>query len=143
MCDGSNKECLMNIGATFCLSGTRVHLSDEGAVQPLRVDAEFWRRMTNEPALRAGRLLGVEAVRTDDDVHGSKWERHPHGDELLCVVSGQIDVILEEPSGEQRIPLEPLTGFIVPEGVWHRLLVKEPAVLLGITRHADTEHRDV
>jgi len=28
-------------------------------------------------------------------------------------------------------------------GVWHRLLVKEPAALVGVTRHADTQLRDV
>ena len=99
--------------------------------------------MTSERALSAGRLLGVEVVRTDDDVHASKWERHPNGDELLCVVSGQIDVVLQESSGERLISLEPLTGLIVSQGVWHRLVVKEPAVLVGVTRHADTQHRNV
>jgi mannose-6-phosphate isomerase-like protein (cupin superfamily) len=127
----------------FSLSGMRVHLSDGPDVQPLRADAGFWERVTSNRALCAGRMLGVAAVRTNDDVHASKWERHPNGDELLCVVSGQIDVVLEEPSGERIVPLEPLTGFIVPQGVWHRLLVKEPAVLVGVTRHDDTQLRDV
>lgn len=133
----------MQHAAKFSLPGARIHLSDEQGVQPLRIDAGFWKRITSDPALRAGRMLGVEAVRSDDDVHASTWERHPNGDELLCVVSGRIDVVLEESAGERLIPLEPLTGLIVPQGVWHRLRVKEPAVLIGVTRHADTQHRDV
>jgi mannose-6-phosphate isomerase-like protein (cupin superfamily) len=133
----------MNRGEKFSLSGMRIHLSDGPGVQPLHADKALWQRMTSDRALSAGRMSGVEAVRTNDDVHASKWERHPNGDELLCVVSGRIDVVLEEPSGERVIPLEPLSALIVPQGVWHRLLVKEPAVLVGVTRPADTQLRDV
>jgi mannose-6-phosphate isomerase-like protein (cupin superfamily) len=133
----------MNRGAKFSLPGMRIHLSDAEGAQLLPADSAFWKRVTSDPELSEGRMLGIEAVRTDDDVHASKWERHPNGDELLCVVSGQIDVVLEESSGERLISLGPLNGLIVPQGVWHRLLVREPAVLIGVTRHADTQHRDV
>lgn len=133
----------MENGAKFSLSGMRIHLSDEQRVRSLRANAALWERLKSDRGLRAGRLLGVHTVRTNDDVHASQWERHPNGDEVLCVVSGRIDVVLQEPSGERLIPLEPQTGFIVPQGVWHRLLVKEPAVLVGVARHEDTQLRDV
>lgn len=133
----------MNNEAPFSLSSTRVLLSDGPGVEQLRMDAGLWKRLETDPQLRTGRMLGVHGVKTDDDVHASTWERHSKGDELLCLVSGRIDVVLDESSGERVVPLEPLTGLIVPQGVWHRLHVKEPAVLVGVTRHDDTQHREV
>ena len=122
----------MDRGEAFSLPGVRVHLRESQGVGLIPADATFWERMKADGSLRAGRILGVHSVRTDEDVHASKWERHPNGDELVCVVSGRVDVVLDEPSGERRIPLEPFTGTIVPQGVWHRLQVKEPSVLVGV-----------
>jgi quercetin dioxygenase-like cupin family protein len=59
-------------------------------------------------------------------------ERHPDGDEILYVVAGAVDVLLEtEPA--QRIALEAGDGLIVPRGVWHRLEIIAPAEILYAT----------
>jgi quercetin dioxygenase-like cupin family protein len=59
-------------------------------------------------------------------------ERHPDGDEILYVVAGAVDVLLEtEPA--QRIALEAGDGLIVPRGVWHRLEIVAPAEILYAT----------
>jgi mannose-6-phosphate isomerase-like protein (cupin superfamily) len=129
--------------STFALAGTRFQLPAGPRVRALRADVEFWSRMRHDRSLRAGRIVGVHAVETNDDVHAAKWERHPRGDELLCLVSGKVDVVLQESSGERRIPLAPQSGLIVPQGTWHRLEVKEPGMIVGVTPHADTQHRDV
>jgi mannose-6-phosphate isomerase-like protein (cupin superfamily) len=130
-------------GPTFALAGVRIHLADGPRLRSLRIHAASWQRMQRDPALRTGRILGVHAFRNDDDVHASQWERHPRGDELLCLVSGQMNVVLQEPAGERLISLAPLSGVIVPQGRWHRLMVKEPGVLISVTQHAGTQHCDV
>jgi quercetin dioxygenase-like cupin family protein len=61
-----------------------------------------------------------------------KGERHPDGDEVLYVVAGRLEVVLEtEPA--QRVGLKAGDGLIVPRGVWHRIDVIEPTKVLYIT----------
>jgi hypothetical protein len=57
-------------------------------------------------------------------------EMHPDGDELLYLISGRISVILEEQGTERVVEVEPGQALIVPRGVWHRVLPKEPSRLL-------------
>jgi len=59
-------------------------------------------------------------------------ERHPDGDEILYVVAGAVEVLLEtEPA--QRVALHAGDGVIVPRGVWHRLEIVAPAEILYAT----------
>jgi len=59
-------------------------------------------------------------------------ERHPDGDEVLYVVAGAVEVLLEtEPA--QRVELRAGDGLIVPRGVWHRLEIIEPTQVLYAT----------
>ena len=65
-------------------------------------------------------------------------ELHPDGDELLYLVSGAIEVILddgdEETIGtETSIVLRGGDAFIVPRGVWHQINVIEPAYFVHVT----------
>jgi mannose-6-phosphate isomerase-like protein (cupin superfamily) len=58
---------------------------------------------------------------------------HPDGDELLYLVEGAVDVILDTKDGERCVSLEPKQAFVVPRGVWHRVEVKQPSCLLHFT----------
>ena len=60
--------------------------------------------------------------------HGG--EMHPDGDELLFLVEGAIDIALDKEAGEQVVPLDTGQAFVVPRGIWHRIIVKEPCRLL-------------
>src|SRR6516162_3176861 len=60
-------------------------------------------------------------------------ELHPDGDEILYLISGRIDVILEEPTGNRTLTVEPGHAIIVPQGVWHKVELREPCRLLFIT----------
>ena len=62
--------------------------------------------------------------------HGG--ERHPHGDELLILISGDVSVELEE-EVTRNVRLRPSEGFIVPQGIWHRVLVHSPCRLIYVT----------
>jgi hypothetical protein len=62
------KGVSMSHAARFSLSGMRIHLSDGPGVESLRADPSFWERVKRDRALCAGRLLGVEAVRTNVSV---------------------------------------------------------------------------
>ncbi|WP_258127748.1 cupin domain-containing protein [Achromobacter anxifer] len=87
-------------------------------------------------------LVGVKAVASDADVHGDVWERHPAGDELLCVLEGRVVLTLMAGDGaESDVLLEARRSAIVPRGVWHRLHVACPGKILFVTPGHGSEHR--
>jgi len=76
-----------------------------------------------------------------------RGEMHPDGDELLYLVSGRVDLILELDGtsttvGAERLEtLQPGEAIIVPKGTWHRVEVREPSRLVHITPGPNGAHR--
>lgn len=70
-----------------------------------------------------------------------RGEMHPDGDELLFVLSGKVDVLLEEDGMERAVEVAPGQALVVPRGVWHRVILREPSQLLAITPGPGGEHR--
>jgi mannose-6-phosphate isomerase-like protein (cupin superfamily) len=67
----------------------------------------------------------------------------PAGDELLYLLTGAVRIVLEQPDGERTLALRGGQGFLVPQGVWHRLILDQPTDLLFITPARGTRHRPV
>ena len=89
-----------------------------------------------------GWLVGIKAAASDADVHGDVWERHPAGDEMLCVLEGRVVLTLMDDTGaESDLLLDARRSAIVPRGVWHRLHVACPARILFVTPGQGSEHR--
>lgn len=87
-------------------------------------------------------LVGIKAVASDADVHGDVWERHPAGEEMLCVLEGRVVVTLMAEDGAQTdMLLDTRRSAIVPRGVWHRLHVACPGKILFVTPGQGSEHR--
>jgi mannose-6-phosphate isomerase-like protein (cupin superfamily) len=122
---------------TFDLAGTYIQLDDGPTAMAIEVDEEFWERIDTRPELQGGRLVGKFHNAGDWDV----WEMHPAGDEVVSLLSGAIDVVLDEASGERVVALRPGATCIVPRGVWHTANVHTPGDTLHITRGAGTQHR--
>lgn len=113
----------------FDLSQSIAHLRRDGTFQiepgrpgpPKRVD---------------GYSVGAPSMTANAPHRG---EMHPDGDELLFLVSGRIDVVLETDGQqdavgqEQTLELLPGNAIVVPKGVWHRVLIREPSQLVHIT----------
>jgi mannose-6-phosphate isomerase-like protein (cupin superfamily) len=137
--------------AAFNPVDTYAFLQDGGAAHPFAVTERFWRELMagthREPgALPEARLAGEgdgwllsAYAYADGDTH---WECHPRGDEILVVLSGAMDAVLELPQGERVVPLTAGIACVVPRGVWHRLRTREPARLLALTYGKGTQHRE-
>ena len=108
-----------------------VHLHAGGAATVAPRTPTFWRHLV---AGAGDRVVGA--------VHGREaGEMHPHGDELLCLLAGAVNVVLEEVDGERTVPLRAGQVFVVPQGAWHRLVLRAPADLLFVTPPKGTELR--
>lgn len=119
---------------------TYVALGPGGAAETIPVQADFWRNLMagKFPVLEDGRLVAMFQV----GLSWSGWEMHPAGAELVCLLSGKIELVLEEPDAEHALTLRHAGDFVlIPRGVWHRFRGTEPSSALFITPGKGTQHR--
>ncbi|WP_066684056.1 hypothetical protein [Caulobacter sp. CCH9-E1] len=115
-----------------------LRLTAGGLVEILPRSAESWRAINTA---QGERVVGFSQPRRGEDLHPQVWEMHPEGDELLHLVEGAIDLVLDAPEGEQRIALSGGQSCVVARGAWHRLLLREPSILMFITPAGGTRMR--
>jgi|SRR5262245_16794737 len=123
----------------FSLDRTYVHLRPDESALAMEGGAKFWQGIDQRHDLDRGRLMGS----VDQTADWNHWERHPAGDEILVLLSGEMELVLDTGRGEERASLQTGQAFIVPKGVWHRGIVKRPGQLMFLTPGAGTEHRPV
>lgn len=128
MADGSSFD-LANVVAALYRDGTSGVIElQAGKAPPVRLD---------------GFTVGAPFM-TQSAPH--RGELHPDGDELLYLIAGRVDVILDdgdlEMVGTETVTsLQPGEAFIVPKGVWHRVDVREPSHFVHITPGPGSGHR--
>jgi mannose-6-phosphate isomerase-like protein (cupin superfamily) len=119
------------------LSDHVVHLTDELGITVFPRNDELW-VARDRPELTTGRLVSIFSY----DGTWDYQERHPTCAELVYVITGAVDLLVDTGAGE-RARHVPAGGVgVVPAGGWHRLAVHEPCSVLFITpTPAQTEHR--
>lgn len=123
----------------FDFDETYVQLEDGAGARPLEVGNDFWSKIQERSDLHGGRLICLCRF----DTNWPSWEMHPAGDEIVYLLAGSVDLILDEAGGERTVDLRGRAACIVPRGIWHRAIVHEPSEVLHITRGAGTQHRPV
>lgn len=84
----------------------------------------------------------VSSYRFDSD--WSSWEMHPAGDEIVCLLSGDTELILDRDGTEERIHLKhPGSYAIVPKGTWHTARTRVDTVCLFVTPGEGTQNKSV
>lgn len=72
------------------------------------------------------------------------WEKHPHGDEIVILLSGHMTFVLESADGDREVELTtPGDYVVVPADVWHTARAHESSRMLFVTPGEGTEHRSV
>jgi mannose-6-phosphate isomerase-like protein (cupin superfamily) len=85
-----------------------------------------------------GRLVSMHTFTEPWDT----WEMHPHGDELVLCVDGEIVLHQEHPDGTVgQVTLHPGQAVVNRPGVWHTADVAAPATAVFITAGVGTEIR--
>ena len=82
------------------------------------------------PQRIAGYTVGAGHI-AGESPHGG--EMHPDGDELLYLISGRVQVVLELDDGDRVVDVDAGQALVVPRGVWHLIRVVEPGQLFNIT----------
>ena len=119
---------------------TYVHLDHAGAARLLEVDEKFWTELMagGRPDLERGHLVMAFAFAAPWD----SWEMHPHGEEIVMLLSGEATFVLETAQGLERVRLGRAGEFVVvPRGTWHTADTEIATTMLFITAGAGTEHR--
>jgi mannose-6-phosphate isomerase-like protein (cupin superfamily) len=122
---------------SFTLDSSYVNLRPDDSATVLKIGPRFWANVHMRTDLNDGRLVGATRQTKDWPF----WERHPAGEEILILLSGELRMVLQTRRGMQRVPLKAGQTLMVPRGLWHRAVVKKPGVLIFITPGGGTEHR--
>ena len=71
------------------------------------------------------------------------WEIHPAGEELVVLLSGCVDMLIDRGGTIETVRLDaPGRYAIIPRDSWHTANVHEPTRMLFIPPGAGTRHAD-
>lgn len=124
----------------FQASETYLHLGPEGSAIPLEANETFWEKLTTGgfDHLGPGRLASTY----DFANNWPSWEQHPAGEEVVVLISGAMEFVLDTIEGQRKIALnQPGQFLLVPRGVWHTANVAQGAKALFITPGEGSGHR--
>ena len=121
----------------FDLATTYLVLADGPEAKRIEVGPDFWETIDERRDLGAG----VSSRSSRYDADWTSWEMHPDGDEIVVLLSGAVDLVLDLPGGPRTVELRDRGAAVVPGGVWHTANVLGPSEALHITRGAGTTHR--
>jgi quercetin dioxygenase-like cupin family protein len=130
----------MLIQAPLHLTSTHLRLKPDGMADQLPVTPQFW------PDLIAGKYGDFHneylVTTFSFEQNWPTWEQHPNGDEIVILLSGSVDFILETADGERMTQVrKPGEYVVVPKGHWHTANPLEPTMMLFITAGEGTQVR--
>lgn len=128
--------------SVFSLKDHIIHLSSAGAIRSHASGVGFFQLAMANPELMQGYVFSLHHAANSAAVHYPTWEMHPEGDELLILLSGSLSAEFRHQEGQSTEVLSCHTASIVPAGIWHRLIVHEPSVLIAITPRQGTLLKD-
>ncbi len=69
---------------------------------------------------------------------------HPHGDEVVMLMSGAVTFVLKGVDGQTYVELAGQGQYVVvPKGVWHTARTADHSKVLFITPGQGTQHKSI
>ena len=122
------------------LETRRVILSPSGEATPKAVTPAFYEELDREFEGFAGHVLVSQHAFAEA---WPSWEMHPKGDEMVYLLSGDIDFVLWQEGRERIVRVErPGSYILVPKGTWHTARPRRPTVMLFMTPGEGTRHAE-
>ena len=95
------------------------------------VTPTFYEELGDEYGDFAGHVL---IQRADFDADWPTWEIHPHGDEFVYLLCGDVDFVLSRDNVERIVRVqEPGSYVVVPRNTWHTARPRKPTSMLFVT----------
>jgi len=121
-------------------------LLEDHAARQVTAGAAFWEDlMSGDPKSDDARAVaateGAMLSAYDMEADWTNWENHPAGDEVIVMLKGQAEFILELPQGLHSVHIGEGECCIVPKGVWHTANISAPCRMLALTPGKGTHHR--
>ncbi|MEO8738161.1 MAG: cupin [Casimicrobiaceae bacterium] len=121
------------------LASTFVVIEHQHAAIPVAVTPSIFEELDARFDNFKGRLL-VSSFSFNAD--WSSWEAHPTGDEIVCLLSGYVMMVLDRDGVEEVVHLrDPGSFVIVPKGTWHTARTSTPTKLLFVTPGEGTRNK--
>ncbi|MCP5145216.1 MAG: cupin domain-containing protein [Gammaproteobacteria bacterium] len=129
-----------NSAGPFNLAETGLILRTDAAIDPVRIDEQFWRQLMAGDLgnFHNEYLVVVNEFSSDWPI----WENHPNGDEIVCLLSGRVTLRLELDGKYKDMQLAASGDYArIPRGTWHTALTDTNCRMLFITAGEGTLHR--
>ena len=113
------------------LAGTFVVLDAAQRAACVEVTPDIYERLDRDFDGFRGRTLVARYDFTED---WPTWEMHPAGDEVVVLLWGSADLVLDRGGRHEVVALaKPGEFVIVPKGMWHTARIARAASMLFIT----------
>lgn len=127
----NSQAALTNSNTNLDLASTFVVIDPQHSAIAVAVAPGIFEELDARFDQFKGRLL-VSSFSFDSD--WSSWEAHPAGDEIVCLLSGDVLMVLDRNGVEEIVHLhDPGAFVIVPKGTWHTARTSTPTKLLFVT----------
>jgi mannose-6-phosphate isomerase-like protein (cupin superfamily) len=121
------------------LLNTYVVMGPDHRAISVDVTSTFWEDLDRRFDNFKGHLL---VAKFDFEADWPSWEIHPAGDEIVVLLSGYADMILDQGGSHQVSSLaQPGSFVIVPKGTWHTARISTPTSMLFVTPGQGTENK--
>ena len=115
-------------------------LKPDLAMDTIPANAELYRRLDEDyQQFHKHTLISRHSFSRD----WGQWERHPAGDEMVLLLSGQFTLVIDNSDTTEYLHLQqPGDYAIVPKGSWHTAQTDTASEALFITPGEGTQHRE-
>jgi mannose-6-phosphate isomerase-like protein (cupin superfamily) len=131
--------------------GALLQPTDEAASSPLGptdIEAAIWIDETGRASPSAtskddwlARSLSLGHLVRLDRQPDSQWERHPGGDEVIHLLSGELVVSTGPVHAPETTTMSAGETTVIAANTWHRHVASEPSAVLFVTPLLGTEQR--
>jgi len=121
------------------LLSTFVVMHPDRSATPIDVTPSIYQELDERFDGFRGRVL-ISCFAFDSD--WSSWERHPAGDEIVCLLSGSVTMALDRDGVEEVFQLHDTGSYVVvPKGTWHTARTTVATRMLFVTPGEGTENK--
>ena len=123
------------------LSSTFIVLQPDRSAVPVQVSPTVYEELDRGfDGFRGRVLISSHTFHAD----WPSWEMHPAGDEVVYLLSGDVQMVLDRSGVEEVTRLdEPGTYVVVPKGTWHTARTRVPTTMLFVTPGEGTQNKPI